>query len=271
MYSLLQSRRIRGSAGEVLDVKFPSLDANEIKFVRGQLVLVAAGPGTGKSVFALNLALAAESPCLYFSADSDSFTQVTRSIAITKQMTVEDAKARVLEEGRLPKEIEDGISKLQIRFDYLASPSLDDIELRMDSYQEVYGEYPELVIIDNITNVRSDNSDDDPFSGLETLLDYLHTMARDTEACIVCLHHVTGPFNDGDKPIPLSGIKGQVGRVPEMVLTMYRNSAFNGADYLCVCAVKNRGGRADPTGHNVTQLVFDGPKVTITDQMKEVH
>lgn len=249
----------------MLDVPFPSLETRDIKFVRGQLVLVAAGPGTGKSAFSLNVALAAECPCLYFSADSDSFTQVTRSIAIKSGISVEAAKNMVLADDPIPPGIMKGIEHLQIRFDYLASPSLDDISLRMDSYQEVYGEYPELVIIDNITNVRSDNSEDDPFSGLESLLDYLHTMARETEACIICLHHVTGPFNDGDKPIPMSGIKGQVGRVPEMILTLYRRSSTNGPDYLCVSAVKNRGGRADPTGQDAAELLFDGPKVTITE------
>lgn len=245
------------------------MEHRDIKFVRGQLVLIAAGPGTGKSALALNLALSTGAPCYYFSADSDSFTQLTRSIAITRGMTVDEAKGRVLAAGELSDEIKAGIQESQIRFDYLASPTLDDIELKMEAYYEVYGDFPELVVIDNITNVRTDRPDDDPFSGLESLLDYLHTMARETEACVVCLHHVTGPFNDSDKPVPLSGVKGQVARVPEMVLTLYRRSITNGADYLYVAAVKNRGGQADPTGQESAALIFDGPRMTIRDSMNE--
>ena len=78
MYSLIQSKRIRGSAGEPLPTVFKALEERGTRFLRGQFVLVAAGAGTGKSAFVLTQALKSKVPTLYFSADSDSFTKLCR-------------------------------------------------------------------------------------------------------------------------------------------------------------------------------------------------
>ena len=132
----------------------------------------------------------------------------------------------------------------------------------------MYGDYPSLVVIDNVTNVRTGvgENDDDPFSGLESLMDYLHDMARSTGACVVGLHHVTGPYNDAANPIPLSGVKGQIARVPEMVLTLHKSTADFGSDSLRVSTVKNRAGKADPSGYDFVELDFVGDTMTIKDK-----
>jgi len=164
--------------------------------------------------------------------------------------------------GESAREFDD----IPIRFNYSASPTLDQIETSMRSYEEVYGDFPALVVIDNVTNVRTGgDNDEDPFSGLESLMDYLHDMARSTAACVVGLHHVTGPFNDADKPIPLSGVKGQIARVPEMVLTLHKESDDFGPTLLNISTVKNRGGKADPSGNDFVCLEFSGDTMQIKD------
>jgi hypothetical protein len=162
-------------------------------------------------------------------------------------------------------EVADQLDEIPIRFNYKASPSLDVIEETLEAYTALYEDYPALIIVDNVTNVRTDSSDEDPFSGLEALMDYLHEMARETGSCVVGLHHVTGPHNDGDKPIPLSGIKGQIGRVPEMILTLHRVANEFGPDSLNVSTVKNRGGKSDPSGQDFAQLEFVGETMKISD------
>lgn len=269
MFSLKQARRIRGNAGDPLPVVFESLDAAGTRLLLGQLVLIASGPGVGKSVLALTLALKAGVTCMYFSADSDAFTQLVRSIAILRGIDVAQATGIALREqaNEQPDEL-DKLDLVPIRFNFRASPSLDDIEVSLSAYEEVYGEYPRIIVIDNITNVRSDASDDDPFSGLEALMDYFHGMARETQACVLVLHHVTGPFNDADKPVPMSGIKGQIGRVPELILTLHRYHGEPGYfdDTLCVSTVKNRGGKADPSGNTFVRLKFEPDNMRISDQ-----
>lgn len=228
-------------------------------FRRGQLALIAAGPGTGKSAVTLTLALRSRVPTLYLSADSDAFEQLYRSICVLTGTTTEIAKRAVLS-GDI-EEYTEALAGIPIRFNYEASPSLDTIELQVAAYEEVYGEYPHLIIVDNLMNVRSESEEDDR----DGLMSYLHDMARQTGACVAVLHHVTGPYNDADKPIPLSGVKGQVTAVPEMVLTLHARRDEGQPDLLCVSPVKLRGGKPDPSGRRYTELEFDGGRMTIRD------
>ncbi len=263
MFTLRQSLFIKGTAGDPLPVVWDKLDNKGTRFLRGQLALVCAGPGVGKSAMILTYALKAQVPTLYFSADSDPFTQLSRSLSVLTGWPLEKTTGMV-RSGELEDE---EFSDIPIRFNYSASPSLDQIESSMKSYEEVYGDYPYLVVIDNVTNVRTGvaENEDDPFSGLESLMDYLHDMARSTGACVVGLHHVTGPYNDASNPIPLSGVKGQIARVPEMVLTLHKQSDEFGPDRLCVSTVKNRAGKADPSGRDYIELSFSGDNMQIKD------
>lgn len=262
MYALLQSLNIKGSTGNPLPSVFESLTQRGSRFLRGQLALICAGPGAGKSSFILTYALRAEVPTLYFSADSDSFTQLSRSVSVLTGWSM-DRSAKAVREENL-QGAEGKLANIPIRFNYDASPSLDRIETVLKSYMEVMGTYPELVVVDNISNVRS-GGDDDPFAGLEALMEYMHDMARSTSACVVGLHHVTGSYNDNDKPIPLSGVKGQVSRVPEVIMTLHRVSRSHRADSLRVSTVKNRGGRSDPSGLSYAELEFTGDVMQIND------
>lgn len=265
MYTPLQSLYIKGSAGDPLPVVWESLQQRGTAFLRGQLCLICAGPGVGKSALVLNYALRAKVPTLYFSADSDSFTQLSRSLSVLTGWGM-DKSTRMVRAGDLGEATQE-FAGSPIRFNYAASPNLEQIESSMASYEEVYGDFPMLVVVDNITNVRTGGeNDDDPFSGLEALMDYLHDMARSTGACVVGLHHVTGKYNDADEPIPLSGVKGQIARVPEMVLTLHKVAAGFGPDLLCVSTVKNRGGKADPSGRDFVALDFTGDTMQITDK-----
>ena len=202
-------------------------------------------------------------PTLYFSADSDAFTQLTRMLSVLMEWTTEDSAYAVLEDDLA--EAKERLENLPIRFHYDASPSLSDIEEVVEAYFEVYDVYPSLIVVDNVTNVRTSDEDDDPFSGLEPLMEYLHDMARQTGACVVGLHHVKGEYNDSDKPIPLSGIKGQISRVPELIITLFRQAVEFGFDKLLVSCVKNRNGKMDASGMTYAELVFDGSRMQIRD------
>lgn len=268
MYSIHQSRRVRGSAGDPIPKVFDAFEEKKIIFRRGQLCLIAAGPGTGKSALVLTLALRSGLPTLYMSPDSDAFTQVSRSLAVMSGLTMDEAQQWARGDGSTrTREKAKVLDSLPIRFNYLASPSLDDMERSVQAFEELYGEYPAITVIDNITNVRngSEANDADPFGGLEGFLDYAHEMARNTQSCVFGLHHVTGPYNDADKPIPLSGVKGQVGRVPEMVLTLHKEITGNETDILKVSPVKNRGSRTDASGHWYAELEFNGETMQIRD------
>lgn len=265
MYSLRQSLFVKGSAGDPLPVVWQSLADKGTNFLRGQLALVCAAPGIGKSAFTLTYAMKAKVPTLYFSADSNAFTQLSRSVSILTGWSMERSSAMIRAE-KLEIEAAVELDKVPASFKYDASPTLSQIEDPLEAFAQKYGEYPALVVIDNITNViLGGEGDDDPFSGLEGFMDYLNKMARDTGSCVVGLHHVTGDYNNGNIPIPLKGIKGQIGRVPELVLTLHRIGNEYGPDQFNVSTVKNRAGQADPSGLDFVTLDFVGGTMQITD------
>jgi energy-coupling factor transporter ATP-binding protein EcfA2 len=262
MYSIAQARRIRGARGNPLPAVFKAFDANDITLRRGQLAVIAGGPGVGKSTVALTLALKSGTPTLYFSPDSDASIQIARSYSILTGNPMTQGTTYASNESSIE------VVQAPIRFNFLAGPTFFDIENSVEAFEELYGEYPHLIVIDNITNVRSglQDNDTDPFSGLEGLLDYCNTMARETQACVLGLHHVTGQYNDNDRPIPLSGVKGQVGRTPRLILTVHKQAGYGGqADLLRFSMVKNTGGRADASGQSFAELEFDGEYMRISD------
>ncbi len=232
--------------------------------MRGQLTLIAAPPGVGKSALTATIALKSKVPCLYFSADSDAFTQVSRAISILTDWKLEESAKRVLA-GDLDG-ITERLDEIPIRMIYEASPDLDDIERVIKAYYELYGDFPELIIVDNVTDVIIESdAEGNASTGLNALMKYLHGMARDTGACVIGLHHVTGEYNDAVKPIPLRGLKDQIGRVPEMVLTLWKKVSEFGGTRLMVSTVKNRGGKADISGQEAVELEFIGDSMTIRD------
>lgn len=267
MLTLTQSAAVRGSAGDPLPEVWKTLHA---RFLRGQLVLIAAGPGTGKSAFVLNYTLRSGVSALYFSADSDAFVQTTRSLAILGNMTMSEAANTVLS-GNFEK-VNEIVKDSPVRFSYDPSPTLEHIERQVMAYEELYGDFPELIVVDNALDVNVDGAEQDQSLSLDNLMAWLHDVARTTEACVVVLHHVTGAFNDADVPIPLSGVKGQIGRVPELILTIHKGSPDYGqADTVKVSTVKNRGQKADPSGQTFAELSFNGDRMLIEDIDQRVH
>lgn len=219
---------------------------------------------TGKSAFVLSYALKSGVSCLYFSADSDAFVQLSRSLSILGGMNMQESGDLVRSDNY--DKIASVVGNSPVRFSYNSSPTLEHIQDQVMAYEELYGDYPELIIVDNALDVVLD-ADTDQAQSLDQLMAWLHDMARSTEACVIVLHHVTGPYNDAQTPIPLSGVKGQIGRVPELILTLHKGeSDFGDGEELRVSTVKNRGQKADPSGNDFAELKFDGYRMQIQDR-----
>ena len=266
MYTLAQSSLIRGSAGDPIKTPWAALEQKGIVFRRGQLCLICAGPGTGKSALVLAEAIESGLPTVMFSADSDAFTQLSRAISMVCDlpMSVSEEMAR---EKELPEDIVEQLSGISLRIDYDAAPTIDLMEEIVEAHWELHGEYPAIIVVDNIRNVRMDiqATSDNQFAGLEGLMEYLHGMARETGAWIAALHHVNADHNNGNQPIPLNGVKGQITGIPEVVLTLFKKPLDEDTHILCVSAVKNRGGKYDSTGQTYAELEFNGSLMHISD------
>jgi hypothetical protein len=199
--------------------------------------MVAAAPNAGKSMFALIYAIKAEVPTLFFSADTDTTTVMMRAAAHSSghnQVTVEQ---NLSADSHYYDKHFDKLKHIKWVFD--SSPSLDDIELEVKAYVELYGEAPELIIIDNLMNVAAET--DNEWAGLRAIMMELHDMARKTEACVLVLHHVSeqSEYGSPTRPPARRAIHGKVSQLPALILTLGYDP--NNAE-LNVAAVKNRFG-----------------------------
>ncbi|MEV0470736.1 AAA family ATPase [Streptomyces prunicolor] len=258
---------VKGAAGEPLPSPFQGLARHEVEFRRGEFSLVAAGPGTGKSLFALNLALYGNVPVMYYSADSNAATQLTRATAILTGDNVRDVKRKLLRDD-FGEYLAHLAKRWWIRFNYEARPTLKAIELDLRAYFEVFGMFPHLIVVDNITNVAGDAPADSAESftfGLEAMCEYMSDMARYTGAHVLSLHHVIGEYSDGLQPIPLSGVKGKIGRVPNVILTIHKEIDGMDGRILHISPVKNREGFEDSSGQTFSSYAFNSTNMQLTD------
>jgi replicative DNA helicase len=264
MLSLSRARFTRGSAGEPLPPVFRALSSQGVHFRQGQLCLIAAAPGVGKSLLSLTLAIRAGLPTLYFSADTDQATMTIRAAAMVSGWTTDDVE-RALDAGRT-EHLDVLLHKWShIQFDFKASPTATDVEQELKAFRMVYGDWPSLIVMDNITNLDNELNTDG-FQSLEATCDFLHELSRETGACMVGLHHVTGDFDDGTKPPSLSSLRGKVSKVPELVLALHRvgGDSLEGARTIGVSPVKNRTGKSDPSGGWFMNLSVDLERMAVT-------
>lgn len=253
------------SSGRPLKTVWKSLTNAGAIFRRGQLVLIGAGSGTGKSAFALTHAIGSKASAIYFSADSGPGTQLSRAVCMLTGKPLFDVQ-RAIEKGHFFDEELGEIKR--IRWDFDAGPDLDSIEQAVDAYAFLHGEYPEMIVVDNLLNVVTDD-DGESYKTGENILLFLLELARKTGACVKVLHHLTGEYDDGDKPAPMSALRGKVSKIPEMILTLFREEDPMGQEMLGVAIVKNRSGRANASGSLVVSLPMDLSKMEIRDP--EIH
>ena len=237
------------------------LKAKEIKFRRGQVCMVAAAPNAGKSMFALIYAIKAAVPTLFFSADTDTTTVMMRAAAHTSghsQITVE---SNLASNSHYYDHHFEKFGHIKWVFD--SSPSLDDIEMEIRAYVELYGIAPELIVIDNLMNVAAET--DNEWAGLRAIMMELHDMARKTEACVMVLHHVSeqSEYGSPTKPPARRAIHGKVSQLPALILTLGYDPA---QAILSVAAVKNRFGPHTADASNYATLLVNYAACQIGDQ-----
>lgn len=224
----------------------------------GKLSMMAAGSGTGKSSLAMALALDLGLRTLYESPDTDDWTMAVRMLAHNTGHPQSYIRA-CLEPGvQRPDEIDVALhdsEHVQFSFD---SYTTEEIHSDVMAYGVVHGSYPEFMVVDNLRNVARGGDSD--YAAQGQALDELDALAQRTGAHIMVLHHTTGQYDDGTRPIPLSGLENKVSKYPAQILTLYRDDPLMG-----LCIVKNRTGRQDPSGRLQVKLRFDGERMTFAD------
>jgi predicted ATP-dependent serine protease len=222
--------------------------------------MVAAAPNAGKSMFALIYAMRAKVPTLFFSADTDTTTVMMRAAAQASGHTQISVESNLSANTHYYDHHFDKLKHIKWVFD--SSPSLDDIELEIRAYVELYGQSPELVVIDNLMNVSAET--DNEWAGLRAIMMELHDMARKTEACVLVLHHVSeqSEYGSPTNPPARRAIHGKVSQLPALILTLGYDPS---AGFLKVAAVKNRFGPHTADGSNWATLAVNYGACQISD------
>lgn len=254
MLTLARTVRTASVAGEPMPVAFAKLAAAGWTLRRGQVAMVAGAPNAGKSAVALALAKAMDVPSLIFSADTDQFTTALRAGALVTGRTMQELEASGAR--NLAPLLED-LDNLRFCFD--PSPTLEDLDTEVRAFEEVWGEPPHLIVVDNLMNVLCDDGDE--FRALRIVMAALHHLARSTRACVLVLHHVTGEFDGVTMPPPRRALHGKVSQLPEMIWTIAQQPGFMG-----VACVKNRTGPADASANSVVWLKFEPERMRLTDE-----
>lgn len=249
----------RGEAGDALPTVFQPLEDRRIRFRRSQTMLLAAPPNSGKSLFALYYVIRLAQKglkSLVFSADTDAHDTKMRATAMVTGDSVETIEQAYYTESGAAY-YDDALEDLQgVRFDFADAPSFDDIEEGLRAFAELWGEYPALLVIDNLGNLNLGYEDE--WRGLKEATRGLKHVARATGAHTLILHHVNETVDDPVNPASRKNIAGKVTQFVEGAMTI---ALDDNAGVMRIASVKNRGGKKDASGKNFAELLIDGDKL----------
>jgi hypothetical protein len=243
MRTLGRAARHLEATGTFLPDVFLPLSSRGIRFRTGTVNFIAGTPGSMKTGLALYLVGRWGRPTLYFSADSEPFEMVERLAS----MATGDPVTKVRSDYSAYSE---ALSTLPIRMTFEDSPTYEDLFNEVTAYVEVYGEAPEVIVIDNIMNLTGESEDE--WGAHRDHARVIHKLCRVTGATVLVLAHMGEDVKDSSaRPAPRTKLQGKISQLPKMILSL----AFDSTEKeLKVCAVKNRFGPADPSGSDFAVL-----------------
>ena len=234
---------------------YPSLMEKQVAIRIGEVSLIAGQPASGKSSLAMALAVRSGVSTLYLSADTHAHTMSMRMIAMlteTNQDVIEQAMASE------PGWASDMLKQADhIRWSFDSAPTVSSIEEEIKAHIELYSKAPELVVIDNLTDVVVDG---DEFGGMRSTMKDFKWLAREYETAVLVLHHASEGVQGNPCP-PRFSLMGKVAQTPALVLTVHQDPA----GFLGVAAVKNRYGPSRADGSDPVWLRYDPAAMQITE------
>lgn len=196
---------------------------------------------------------------LYFSADSGPEVIYERAAALSTRFDM-DAIRQMTELGNVGHiNAEIAAKHSHIQYDFTSSPTQEHVLRELEAYLELHGDFPDVIVMDNLKDL-ADDQDADEFRALGDASVFLKDLARVTGSATVALHHVGGPFENGDEPIPIGGLRGRITKDAALILTLHRPSNSE----MRVSVVKNRSGRTDPLGKFWVPLSVDLSRMSFT-------
>lgn len=264
-FSLNRARQNTLDQGVPIVTPFKAFRNNGIHFRRGELSMIASPPGLGKSILSQSIVQRGDDigmvqPTLYVSADSSPATVWERSAAMATGYRMSDVQRLVEENNTQYLDAEVQKATRHIRYVFNNTLGLGDLEDELNAYATIYGAWPEIIVLDNISNIMAGDGENE-FRDIGDALQGAREIAGQTGAAVIALHHVGGTYDNGDMAIPLGGIRGKASKPQALILTLFQA----GPQVLGVSVVKNRSGKSDPSGKFFVQLGTDLERAAISD------
>lgn len=258
--SIAQAAQLPSRLGDPLPDVIRPLHRLGVHLRVGELSLWSAGSGTGKSVLLQWYALHAKVPTLYISADSNWATMSVRSASMATGLPQEEASKHI--HAKRGQGFDALHAAQHISWSFEASPTLEDIRDEVLAFEVAHGDFPRLIVVDNLRDVTGDSYGDE-YRFWDEVLAFLRTMGQKIESHVAVTHHVTGQYAAGDRPVPLNGLENKPDKRAEIVITAYTPSGRDDRRVLSV--VKNRSGQASGDGSYNCVLGFSGSTMQLAE------
>lgn len=250
------------SGGEPLPPVFKTFENSQIVLRRSEVSMFAGEPGAGKSTLALSLATWMKVPTLYVSADTGAHTMSMRLYSMLTGKSQDESEKLLSTDIKLAREIINKGSN-HIFWSFEAAPTLTDLDEEVLSFEEVHGENPHLIVLDNLIDITDGGGEE--WSSMRATMKEIKFLARDTNAAILVLHHTSEAFEGRPCP-PRASIQGKVSQLPALICTIGQTD--NGM--MGVAPVKNRYGKASASGTDVCYLSFNPEFMYLADPKEPV-
>lgn len=233
----------------------PALAALGVAFRAGQLVMVTGRPAAGKSNFAQWLAHEWALPTLYFALDMTPFTAATREAAIITGHRVSDVARHIDGDGPEAAFYEEELESSVTQFCFDKAPGDEDVVEELDAYVELWGEYPRVMVFDNLLNFAGAEED---HRVQKFILRELQSLAYRTGALVIVLHHAREGVKDVTRPPTAAETDNKVNQIPEVILSVAKDP---GSDRFAIAKLKVRDGASDPNAERAAVVWADFSKM----------
>jgi hypothetical protein len=222
-----------------------------VQVCKGQLSLIVAPPGAGKSTLAMNYMVRANVPTLAFLLDTDQLSAAARFGSILSG----DKFWQVKQDIDSYANVLSGLKDTQVVF---YAQDMDDIRLQADAFEQRYGLGPDLIVVDNLGNLTS--AMDNEWALLKALTLELDLLAREMNCAVLACAHVTDL--ETTNPAGRTKILGKISQYPRLILSVGFDPVTG--EYK-VSAVKNSSGPSDVSASHPVTMYADFSRMLISE------
>lgn len=238
-----------------LPAPFRKWEAAQALLCRGAITVLAGPPGSGKTISALNIVNQLREGTLYVSNDSTRYTVAKRTYSMLTGIDQQVAGQIITDEPDIAAETFEKFN--MVRFEFDSAPSIETIWDRGQAFQEVFGEYPPLTVVDIMMNVEDGRPKDG--QNYWGMMPMLKEIAVEQNTALLAVHHTSEGYKSEPCP-PRAAIMGKANQLPELIITQ---NMIGGNMFYAV--VKNRNGPSDETGQTYFSLPVNPAVCQIED------